>query len=817
MSVQVLLPLLQSELSSLTAHPLSSDITAQEVRCPAPALRSCAVRSSIAAAVKSCATCLLPSPAQFELDSGSRCASAPACLPVNSGPGAALSALQVLDRLAGGRAGIQSATVLDTSPDMLQLVQVLHIFPDLTPCNHSSTGSSSRSHSARSLPCSVDLGHTALPHPCPCLGSKAMTFNTMQLSSYAVPWLIRTYRDMLPIQSLDSTYRQCLGGRVPLHAAMPLHARLHGRLQDLAAAQTQQVGSGAKAWPAVSTQLMDPSLEVLPVEPHSFDVVISCLGLHWINDLPLLLPLRLQLVMAQCRFALVPDGLFLSAMFGGDTLQELRIACSVAHMERAGGVTPVVSPFAQVLGHCPWRHHQVRDGGNLLTRAGLALPAVDQDDFVVRYAAGPAEVVDHLRAMGESNAVQQRQRYLGKDVPLAAAAAYSNMLGSELDGSVQATYQELATGLVDSGKATGGSVGEAEDSGGGEGEQEGRETLDAANSKLQFRHQPPALQPSLAAALAPPAQPPALSNWLAAGLPYPTQPPAQPPALQPSLAAALAPPAQPPAQLPAPSKMSKGHYMRTLSCFEDIESEYEYGLPGVRPPLKALEAEQGRPHRGGDKNYSDQVEYLKDCVFTIKMWLQDKFPKHYQAAREMKKKPGMTSAEAMALMDRPVESVPTPLRLLKRGRQEQGLHSPNAQSAKRILFGELQCEELGLDVAACADTLITQLQQQAGAVCGSSQGQAYKQVVGGVQEGVLVQLAAALSLPISTSKGGQQGMCGYALYGAMKRAGMEAQHPGVEAAQITKLLASAWACGGGAIQGVYNMYAAIANKLEGRK
>ncbi|KAJ9522701.1 hypothetical protein QJQ45_019894 [Haematococcus lacustris] len=328
---------------------------------------------------------------------------------VNSAPGAALSALQVLDRLAGGRAGIQSATVLDTSPDMLQLVQ------------------------------------------------------------------------------------------------------------DLATAQRQQVRSGAKAWPAVSTQLMDPSLEVLPVEPHSFDVVISCLGLHWINDLPhfamlllpstataaegnlllrqtpeLLLPLRLQLVMAQCRFALVPDGLFLSAMFGGDTLQELRIACSVAHMERAGGVTPVVSPFAQVqrltplgvamtwhptsgsavstrLGHCPWHHHQVRDGGNLLTRAGLALPAVDQDDFVVRYAAGPAEVVDHLRAMGESNAVQQRQRYLGKDVPLAAAAAYSNMFGSEVDGSVQATYQELATGLVDSGKATGGSTGEAEDSGRGEG------------------------------------------------------------------------------------------------------------------------------------------------------------------------------------------------------------------------------------------------------------------------------------------------------------------------------------------------------------
>ncbi|GFH21998.1 hypothetical protein HaLaN_19395 [Haematococcus lacustris] len=41
--------------------------------------------------------------------------------------------------------------------------------------------------------------------------------------------------------------------------------------------------------------------------------------------------------------------------------------------------------------------------------------------------------------------------------------------------------------------------------------------------------------------------------------------------------------------------------------------------------------------------------------------------------------------------------------------------------------------------------------------------------------------------------------------------------PRVEAAQITKLLSSAWHVGGGAIQGVYNMYAAIANKLEGRK
>lgn len=52
--------------------------------------------------------------------------------------------------------------------------------------------------------------------------------------------------------------------------------------------------------------------------------------------------------MAQARIALKPDGLFLAAMFGGDSLQELRIACAVAQQEREGGVSAFVSPLAQV-------------------------------------------------------------------------------------------------------------------------------------------------------------------------------------------------------------------------------------------------------------------------------------------------------------------------------------------------------------------------------------------------------------------------------------------------------------------------------------
>ena len=52
--------------------------------------------------------------------------------------------------------------------------------------------------------------------------------------------------------------------------------------------------------------------------------------------------------MTQCRRALKPDGLFLAAMWGGQTLQELRIACALAEEAQEGGVSQRVSPLAQV-------------------------------------------------------------------------------------------------------------------------------------------------------------------------------------------------------------------------------------------------------------------------------------------------------------------------------------------------------------------------------------------------------------------------------------------------------------------------------------
>ena len=50
-------------------------------------------------------------------------------------------------------------------------------------------------------------------------------------------------------------------------------------------------------------------------------------------------------VLVQIKEALKPDGVFLGALFGGDTLFELRTSLQLAEVEREGGISPHVSPM----------------------------------------------------------------------------------------------------------------------------------------------------------------------------------------------------------------------------------------------------------------------------------------------------------------------------------------------------------------------------------------------------------------------------------------------------------------------------------------
>jgi SAM-dependent methyltransferase len=163
--------------------------------------------------------------------------------------------------------------------------------------------------------------------------------------------------------------------------------------------------------------------ELLPFGPERFDLALSCLSLHWVNDLPGTL--------AQVASILKPDGLLLAALLGGTTLPELREALLRAELELDGGAGLRVSPFIEL-----------RELGGLLQRAGFALPIVDIETIAVTYDH-PLKLMAELRLMGEANALVDRDRRpLRRATLLRACEIYRDRFAGS-DGRVPATFQIL--------------------------------------------------------------------------------------------------------------------------------------------------------------------------------------------------------------------------------------------------------------------------------------------------------------------------------------------------------------------------------------
>ncbi len=158
-----------------------------------------------------------------------------------------------------------------------------------------------------------------------------------------------------------------------------------------------------------------------PFAPESFDLAVSLLSLHAVNDLPGTL--------VQLRRALKPDGLFLGCLLGGATLRELREALFVAEGEIMGGASPRVAPFSDL-----------RDLGGLMQRAGFALPVTDIDTLVVRYK-NPFGLFADLRAMGATNALVLRSRRpMWREVLRRAVDIYAERF-ADPDGRLRATFE----------------------------------------------------------------------------------------------------------------------------------------------------------------------------------------------------------------------------------------------------------------------------------------------------------------------------------------------------------------------------------------
>ena len=161
--------------------------------------------------------------------------------------------------------------------------------------------------------------------------------------------------------------------------------------------------------------------ELLPFAPNSFDLIISSLNLHTTNDLPGTL--------SQLNKALKPDGFFIAAILGGETLHELRDVFYKAEIEINGGASPKVAPFADM-----------QQMGELMQRAGFNLPVIDSEIVTVTYD-NLFKLMHDLRFMGEGNALIKRSKSFNNRALLMRAAEMYKELYSEENGRIYATFE----------------------------------------------------------------------------------------------------------------------------------------------------------------------------------------------------------------------------------------------------------------------------------------------------------------------------------------------------------------------------------------
>lgn len=160
--------------------------------------------------------------------------------------------------------------------------------------------------------------------------------------------------------------------------------------------------------------------EFLPFKDQSLDLVLSCLNLHWVNDLPGAL--------AQIIHSLRPDGLFLAAALGGETLNELRSSMLKADIDQSGGSSPHISPFMDI-----------RDGGALMQRAGFALPVVSTERITVKYSDA-FSLMKELKGMGENNALIKGYKGLSSRALMMKVAQYYQDDFADAKGRIPATF-----------------------------------------------------------------------------------------------------------------------------------------------------------------------------------------------------------------------------------------------------------------------------------------------------------------------------------------------------------------------------------------
>jgi len=211
------------------------------------------------------------------------------------------------------------------------------------------------------------------------------------------------------MEAIDRTFTRVLVvGAIDDHLAGALRAR--GMSVHIAEA-------GLVAAHAVGAVQCDE--DRLPFADGVFDLVISAGALDSVNDLPGALVLA--------RRVLKPDGLYMAGFLGAGSLPRLRAAMLQADFAGGGGVAARVHPQIDV-----------RSAGNLLARAGFALPVSDGETLEARYRDLGGLLAD-LRFGAQGSVLAGARPPLTR---IQAAAAHGAFLSeADEDGRVTETFE----------------------------------------------------------------------------------------------------------------------------------------------------------------------------------------------------------------------------------------------------------------------------------------------------------------------------------------------------------------------------------------
>ncbi len=139
-----------------------------------------------------------------------------------------------------------------------------------------------------------------------------------------------------------------------------------------------------------TTEDNDPSADLIPFAPQSFDLILSNLDLHLRNDVPG--------VLAQIQKSLVPDGMFLAAMLGGESLGELRQVATEVDAEIFSGAGARIIPLPEFAASAA-----------LLQRAGFALPVAHHETIDISFQDF-FELLQKIRHNGLANFMIKRAK-----------------------------------------------------------------------------------------------------------------------------------------------------------------------------------------------------------------------------------------------------------------------------------------------------------------------------------------------------------------------------------------------------------------------